>query len=255
MASNSEMRRRIKTRIRRGLFAMHRLGLRAGVAVLPRHYYSSAPDVLLLERTQPTWARRSSLLGIDTDPDLQAQWLRDICAPFESEYRANDAFRRACELACGPGFGFVEAQALHAVVRHFKPATIVEVGAGVSTYCMMEAIKRNQSESDRSCNLISVEPYPSKWLLGAPIKLVRRPVQEVSLETFETLEPNDLLFIDSSHAVKTGSDTNFLILEVLPRLKPGVIVHFHESICLTTTRATSCHPSSTLRRPLFSTHF
>jgi predicted O-methyltransferase YrrM len=168
------------------------------------------------------------LIGVDANLARQTSRLREICLPFEPEYRGNAAFRRACELGCGPGFGYVEAQALHAVVRHYKPATIVEVGAGVSTYCMAEAVKRNRSESGHGCNQVSIEPYPSSWLQQAPVKLVARPVQEVPFETFEALERNDLLFIDSSHAVKTGSDTNFLILEVLPRLKPGVVVHFHD---------------------------
>jgi len=228
MNSRPDFRRRIKERLKHGLFVMHRLGLRLGLSVLPQHHYTCVPDVLALERTQPIWARRTHLIGVDANLDRQTSRLREVCLPFEPEYRGNATFRRACELACGPGFGYVEAQALHAVVRHFKPATIVEVGAGVSTYCMVEAVRRNQSESGRACNLVSIEPYPSSWLRQAPVKLVARPVQEVPLETFEALGPNDLLFIDSSHAVKTGSDTNFLVLEVLPRLKPGVVVHFHD---------------------------
>ena len=128
----------------------------------------------------------------------------------------------------GPGYGYIEAQALHAVVRHLKPGRIVEVGSGVSTYCMLRAREHNRLEGADSA-ITCIEPHPSVRLTDTPdIELWRQPVQTVPVAHFEQLAAGDFLFIDSSHAVKAGSDTNFLILEVLPRLKAGVWVHFHD---------------------------
>ena len=58
--------------------------------------------------------------------------------------------------------------------------------------------------------------------------LIEKKFQDIDLEFFSQLESSDLLFIDCSHAVKIGGDVNYLFLEVLPRLKPGVIVHVHD---------------------------
>jgi hypothetical protein len=90
---------------------------------------------------------------------------------------------------------------------------------------MLAALGRNRGTH----TLLCIEPYPSRWLMQREdVTLLRQPVQTVGLDVFDDLRENDFLFIDSSHTVKPGSDVNYLILEVLPRLKPGVIVHFHD---------------------------
>ena len=78
---------------------------------------------------------------------------------------------------------------------------------------------------------MAIEPYPSTELeakLPADVELWRIPVQDVSLDEFGSLCENDILFIDSSHVCKIGSDVQFMFLEVLPRLRPGVVVHVHD---------------------------
>ncbi len=103
------------------------------------------------------------------------------------------------------------------------------MGSGVSTYCMLEALNRNRRETGSSYQLVSIEPHPSERLQALPqIDLVKRNVQSVAIELFTSLGKGDFLFIDSSHTVKPGGDVNFLILEVLPRLRAGLIVHFHD---------------------------
>jgi hypothetical protein len=202
--------------------------MRLGVVVLPNHYYCGVPDLRVLARKRENWARRSALPGISIDLDDQARSLRKVCLPFEPEYRGNQVYHEACTSDCGPGFGYIEAQALYAFIRHYKPRLAIEVGSGVSTFCMLGAAARNSRECDRVTRFISMEPYPRPWLRSAPISLIDKPVQDVPLEVFESLGPGDFLFVDSSHAVCTGGDVNFLVLEVLPRLRPGVLVHFHD---------------------------
>jgi hypothetical protein len=221
-------KRRLKDIAKRAFFEVHRAGLQVGVAILPNHYYVGIPDVNALRRTTDTWARRSELVGVASDIDGQVTRIREVCTPFEPEYRGNPFYKDAVSSGCGPGFGYVEAQALHGVLRHFKPRKIIEVGSGVSTRCMLAATAMNEHEGAPRCDIICIEPHPSPWLESAEIRLICSEVQCLHFELFEALEPGSLLFIDSSHTVKVGGDVNYLILEILPRLRAGVIVHFHD---------------------------
>ena len=217
---------------KRLVFWLHRLLARLKVHVLPVHYYSPVVDLRQLEATRTQWARRSDMPGIEWNPDHQLEAMREICLRFQPEYRDNRVFAEAVSQHFGPGYGPIEAQALHAVVRHLQPARIIEVGSGVSTACMLAAARMNEERGGRRAAVTCVEPYPSARLreLGAEgrIELMERPVQRVAPEVFEALARGDLLFIDSSHTVKTGSDVNYLLLEVLPRLRSGVLVHMHD---------------------------
>jgi predicted O-methyltransferase YrrM len=120
---------------------------------------------------------------------------------------------------------------LYSVLRHFKPSTVVEVGSGFSSALMLDV---NEKWLDQSMDLTFIEPYPDR--LNSILKpgdrstatIIERPVQDVDLEVFSNLESGNVLFIDSSHVCKAGSDLHRLIFEVLPALKPGVIVHFHD---------------------------
>ena len=103
------------------------------------------------------------------------------------------------------------------------------MGSGVSTVCMLGALARNAAEGPAPSELCCIEPHPRPSLGAlAGITLRRSLVQELELSFFDQLEAGDLLFIDSSHALKTGSDVPFLYLEVIPRLRPGVYIHIHD---------------------------
>jgi hypothetical protein len=222
------VKRRVRRWLKGLLLIVHKLCLRIGVSVLPNHFYSSVPDINELAATKSLWAHKSLLPGVTGNIEEQVCNLREICLPYEAEYRGNRAYQTGTQEGWGPGFGYLEAQALHGVVRHFKPRKIVEVGSGVSTHCMLQAVTLNDADDKAPCEIICIEPYPSHWLKQAHVHLIAQKVQTIPLDLFLSLEPNDLLFIDSSHAVKTGSDVVFLVLEVLPRLRPGVLVHIHD---------------------------
>ena len=216
--------------LQRLIFRLYRALERLGVHVLPVHYYSAQPSTRALEATRAVWARRSSLPGLDADLDRQVETLREICLPWRDETAGNPVYAHAVEHGFGPGYGYVEAQALHAVVRHFRPRRVIEVGSGVSTFCLRHALERNARSTGGGFALTCVEPFPSAPLRAMEgVQLVEQPVQELDPQAFfADLGENDLLFIDSSHTVKPGSDVNFLVLEVLPRLRAGVVVHVHD---------------------------
>jgi Methyltransferase domain len=83
------------------------------------------------------------------------------------------------------------------------------------------------------CELTFIDPHPELLLeligdAATRVRVVRAPVQQVPLETFDALQAGDILFIDSTHVMRTGSDVCFELFEVLPRLSQGVLVHFHD---------------------------
>jgi hypothetical protein len=218
-----------KDQIKKLPLQIYKGALNFGLIIVPNHYYTAVPDLRYLRRTVSLWGRKSQMIGIDCDLDQQARRLKEICKPYESETRGNRIYREACKSGSGPGFGYIEAQALHAVVRYFKPKQIVEIGSGVSTRCSLSALAINKEEvRHHECLITCIEPHPRSWLRQGPVSLITEPVQTVGFEMFENLKAGSLLFVDSTHAVRTGSEVNYLILEVLPRLQPGVIVHFHD---------------------------
>lgn len=215
--------------IKRAILRIHKLGIRLGLHILPVHYYSPVPNILELEKSKDVWAKKSELPGISVNLDEQAANLKTICVPYQDEFVGNKVYREGVRSHFGPGYGYIEAQALHAIIRHYKPRRIIEVGSGVSTYCMLTAAEMNKKETGQNTTIVSIEPYPSKKLKGLQqIELIPQQVQTVPFGVFTQLGRGDILFIDSSHTVKPGGDVNFLILEVLPRLQQGVIIHFHD---------------------------
>jgi hypothetical protein len=207
---------------------IHKLGIRMGVHILPVHYYSPVANILELEKTKQVWAKKSELPGMSVNLDEQVGNLRAICLPFQNEYLGNKIYYEGAKTLRN-AYGFIEAEAVHAFVRHYRPRRVIEVGGGLSTYCTLAALRMNEEAGAGSWKMTSIEPYPSAGLRALKgLDFIYEPVQKVPLEVFSDLGENDFLFIDSSHAMKPGSDVNHLILEVLPRLRPGVLVHFHD---------------------------
>lgn len=125
-------------------------------------------------------------------------------------------------------FEGLDSRVLYAFLRLYKPKKLIEVGSGFSTLLSADV---NARHLDGSMEIIAIEPYPKRFLqhqVQGLSQLIRKKVQDVPMSTFDSLGPGDVLFIDSSHVVKTASDVNFLYLQVLPRLKAGVIVHIHD---------------------------
>jgi hypothetical protein len=117
---------------------------------------------------------------------------------------------------------------LFGFVASVRPARVIQIGCGVSTAVILMAAAKAGYKPAVTC----VEPYPSTYLKDCEarqlLRLLEKPAQTVEVEVLSELTAGDLLFIDSTHAVKPGSEVNYLIHEVLPRLKPGVWVHFHD---------------------------
>jgi hypothetical protein len=174
---------------------------------------------------------RATYGGVDFNRPLQQHYLSEIFPRFQEEYNQLPHFRPA-DWTVNPrffldndAFNSVDALAYWAMIRFHQPRQIIEVGSGHSTLLGAQALEKNGGG-----RLVAIDPYPRRFIkeARAGVDLITKQVQEVPLDVFRSLERDDILFVDSSHVVRVGGDANFLFLEVLPRLKPGVLVHVHD---------------------------
>ena len=206
--------------------------LRWGALPLPVHFYSPVPDLDDLARRR-VWERRSPLAGIDFRPEAQVEFLGRIGRAYgpECDWPAEPAGapdRFHTENGC---FSFGCAAGAHGVLRHFKPRRVFEIGSGNSSLVLAAALRRNERDGAPAADYTIIDPYPGPVVRGGlpgVTRLVDRPVEQVPPEAFAELGENDVLFIDSGHTVRIGGDVNFLLLDVLPALAPGVVVHLHD---------------------------
>jgi hypothetical protein len=205
---------------------------RLGVHITPVHFYYPIPDTRHLP--ERLWSQPSAMVGVDLRAADQLQLLSE-CEALRDEYEAIPRERAASDdgfYLDNPFFGPVDAEMLYCIVRLRKPKRIIEIGGGYSTLLTLSAMARNADVNRGSdCSLIVIEPFPTDTLrrqLDGRGQLMALPLQVVGFEPFTQLADNDIVFIDSSHVVSVGSDVCFEILELLPRLPRGVLVHFHD---------------------------
>lgn len=191
------------------------------------HYYEPIFNVFKLP--EKIWEHPDPLHGIDLNVEAQlnllnkfdySSELNDI--PVEKTEKDLDYFYN------NYNFGAGDAEILYSVIRHFKPKKIVEIGSGFSTRLAKKALDENRKtgfDSEHIC----IEPYEMPWLNQLETtKVIRSLVEDTDISIFKDLEENDILFIDSSHVIRTGGDVVFEYLRILPILKKGVIVHIHD---------------------------
>ena len=222
----------------RVVFRLRRFRIRAvqgfaglfGYNVVKRaDYYSTLPVLSEIEQSRARWDRPSELVGVDADVAGMAKTLQGLAETWEREYaEATGDYLTNTRRGFGPGYPQLDARTLYYMLREHKPARYLEVGSGLSTHYASLAAARNKADG-RPLQITCIEPYPFDALRTlTDFELVEGFVQDIPLARFEELEAGDVLFIDSSHALKIDSDVAFLFLEVLPRVKPGVLVHIHD---------------------------
>ncbi|HZO22438.1 MAG TPA: class I SAM-dependent methyltransferase [Steroidobacteraceae bacterium] len=203
-----------------------KLLLRIGVLPIRRHYYEPFIDPGELRRPLDEERR---LPGIDWNLSAQLQLLETL--RYEGELTYLTAPRTsAIDFRLNNGsFESGDAEFLYQLIRARKPRRLFEIGSGNSTLIARDAIGRNAQESaGYSCKHVCVEPFEAPWLESAGVTVVRKRLEEVDPAMFAELEENDILFIDSSHVIRPQGDVLVEYLEILPALRPGVIVHIHD---------------------------
>jgi predicted O-methyltransferase YrrM len=202
---------------------------------VPRgHYYSALPDidegaryVAKISECPP----RDGLLGLNLQIPAQHELLLKMCGLYpEFDWAAKQTPERRFHFNQGY---YLQADGicLYSMLRLFRPKRVIEVGSGFSSALMLDV---NDHFLDRQTHFTFVEPYPDRLesILRsedkASVCILRQPVQVVPPDTFKALHAGDFLFIDSSHISKVGSDVNYLLFDILPKLPIGVFVHVHD---------------------------
>lgn len=128
-------------------------------------------------------------------------------------------------------YSYTDSIILYSFIRHFKPKRIIEIGSGFSSAVMLDT---NEFFFNNQIDLTFIDPYTERLLSLITqddlkrVKLIESDVQLTPLDVFKELQSGDILFVDSTHVTKTGSDVNYILFEILPILNSGVLIHFHD---------------------------
>jgi len=202
--------------------------LRAGALPMPVHFYSPVSDLQDLD-ARNIFARTSGMGGVDFRASGQVALLTRLGASFgkECDWPSEPTGSDERFFTENGGFSFGCAASAHCLVREHRPGRVVEVGSGNSSLVLAAALLRNAAP----CDYTIVDPYPGPVVrsgLPGVTRVLSQRVELLEPSFFDALEAGDVLFVDSGHTVRIGGDVNYLILDVLPRLRPGVLVHFHD---------------------------
>lgn len=201
----------------------------AGVKVTPCNFYSSIPSIAEIENSyeyssdEPPYAT-GTIFGLpETSRDLL-----EILTEYSREFQpAEEGSEDSPEgyFWKNSQFSYSDAMSYYAFLRHLKPNRVLEIGSGFSTLVAMDAIARN-----RQGEITCVEPFPRAFLEQTDkITLKKMPAQDITVEWLNSyLSDGDVLFIDSTHTVKTGSDCLHIYLRLLPYVKHDIYVHVHD---------------------------
>jgi predicted O-methyltransferase YrrM len=199
------------------------------------HYYEPAflPRDLLSHKNEPR-----DLPNVEWQEALPkaVEWIRSIRKDEELLLLGSGSLSEALNfpqearfIIKNGSFDKADAEFLYLFIRSQKPKNIIEVGSGNSTKVILHAVAMNKKEdSNYNPAITCVEPYEAPFLEKLGVNVVRKKVENCSLDMFSSLKENDLLFIDSSHILKPSGDVLFLYQRVIPRLNSGVYVHVHD---------------------------
>lgn len=199
----------------------------------PGHFYSPIPDIHQIEKKADSIFNCAikDLSAID----LNSQYQLDLVTLFVNFYeeipfadKPKSDFRYYFKNAY---FSYGDGIVAYAFLRHLNPKKIIEVGSGFSSALMLDV---NDLYLNREVHFTFIEPYPERLMQllseqdKAEVSIIEELVQNIDLNLFESLDAGDILFIDSSHVAKIGSDVLHILFEILPVLKKGVYIHFHD---------------------------
>ena len=199
--------------------------------VSPGHFYSPVPSADDLARAVAAGAVSATTLGIDMREAEQLAFLErlslyypDVRFPEHNDGSTRFSFNN-------PSYSWCDATILFCMLRELRPRRIIEIGSGYTSCLILDV---NELYFDWEIDCTFIEPYPEllRSLLkpqdAERVNVVASKLQDIDTTLFETLEAGDILFIDSSHVVKAGSDVLTLFANILPRLKVGTFIHFHD---------------------------
>lgn len=224
--------------LRRFGYALHRadmidyLKARQCPWVPAGHFYSPHVDLdEVRSHEKKIFSRERPILGIDLRESEQLRLLESMVSltpKIEFPDTQSPGFRYHFD---NPAYSYSDALVLHTMLRLIRPRHMIEVGCG---YSSAMALDTNELCLENTVQMTFVEPYPQLLLDlmkpgdNARVTIVPSRLQDLDPDFFLQLDANDILFIDSTHVSKVNSDVNYIFFEILPRLKSGVYIHFHD---------------------------
>jgi predicted O-methyltransferase YrrM len=200
--------------------------------VPPGHFYSAIPDIEdIATRRKEIFDRDPSFIpSVHLRVEEQLRLLDDL-VPLLSDVPFADTPSPSLRYHYANGmFDRSDGLFLHLLLRHLRPSRVVEIGSGFSSACTLDTVERFTPATQ--CTFIDPNPSVLRSVLRTEDEesadIVELLVQHAPLELYSQLGANDMLFIDSTHVVKIGSDVNHLFFDILPTLEPGVVVHIHD---------------------------
>ncbi len=205
---------------------------KARLFVPPGHFYSPIVDTASIKPRWPAMVDRAQELpGIDMRDEAQLEFWSDV-ENFAGECPFPDQKTKGMRYYYdNPAYSYGDSTILYTMIRRLKPKRLIEIGSGFSSMCALDTIDHFL---DGGTSVTFVEPYPQllEDLMTKADRsrctIIPSNVQDVDIDLFRTLEADDILFIDSTHVAKTGSDVLWEIFKILPTLKPGVAIHIHD---------------------------
>jgi len=198
----------------------------------PGHFYSPLPDVEKIQALYQKVDKFKYPVGININESKQIELLKHFqkyvsILPFGDGFKKNNTryFFNGNEW-----YSYGDAIVLFCMINYFTPKCLIEVGSGYSSLVSLDTCEL----LNLNTKITFIEPFPDLILKllsdkdGPEKILLKNDVQTVDPSLFDNMNRGDILFIDCSHVVKFSSDVLFIITEILPRLKPGVIIHFHD---------------------------
>jgi SAM-dependent methyltransferase/predicted O-methyltransferase YrrM len=200
--------------------------------VPPGHYYSPIPAAIDVKMNEAEiFTEPPAIRGVDLNETGQLRLLKEFAALYpEQPFSAGPVSDRRYFFE-NPNYSYSDAIFLYCMIRHLRPRQMVEIGSGYSSCAILDI---NELFFGNSMQCTFIDPYPQllRDLIRETdqlrVRVIGQKIQDVSLDVFTELGPNDILFIDSSHVAKTGSDVNYILFKILPLLKAGVYIHFHD---------------------------
>ena len=199
----------------------------------PGHFYSpvASSDDVTQHFSELRRRALTDIAGIDLNLDEQRQWCERIASYYSVQPFSDHPTSDVRYYFDNQTFLWSDALFLYGMLRHLRPRRVVEVGSGFSSAVMLDT---NERFCGGEIEMTFIEPYPERLnaLLNAEdhgkCRIIQQRIQDVTDAPWKKLESGDILFVDSSHVSKCGSDVNQLFFEVLPSLAQGVVVHIHD---------------------------
>lgn len=204
-----------------------------GMTLLVHHFYQPIPSE---EEVAVYRNSKRPVEALNLDILEQAAFTSDLLSRYAQEYNDPRVLRAFAYSESDSSFGSGSREFYYSLIRRYKPRHIIEIGAGNSSLICLAALQKNYTETGVKTDFISIDPFPPEKICRAAqanhlfvnFKLIQQKLQAVDPEIFTTLTVNDILFVDSSHVYKPGSDVEYEFLKIYPYLSQGVFVHIHD---------------------------